>query len=228
VSYTHRMIGWQVAQIFPQMLQQVEQPQQYQATINQLRDSVLNSAKSGGNVVQGLLASQANLLQMASADGMAIYAGGTLQLAGKTPAQDQVQQLVNIFCDQYSGAVFKDDAAGLVYTSNLVKYMRRAAPSSVPLAQQIKDTASGLLVIPISRSRTDYLLLFRTEQPTECVWGGNPDKSMLFADKFNPTTLSPRSAFNAWKQLVTGTSIAWIPFEVEAISYLRNSLVEIN
>jgi len=227
VSYTHRMICYQVAQVFPQLLQQLEQPQQYQAQINQLRDKIANSLQPG-NVAQSLLSVQADIMQMMASEGIAVYYQGQLHMAGQTPSQQDVQELVNTLCDQANRLVYQDNPSGLIYTSNLTKFLGRFAPSVNGLKDRLKHSASGLLAIPISKSTQDFLLIFRPEQPTECTWGGNPDKSMLFADKFNPMQLSPRSAFNAWKQLVQGTSISWIPYEVEAITFLRDKLVGMN
>jgi chemotaxis family two-component system sensor kinase Cph1 len=189
---------------------------------------VLSAICSSENVAHGIIANQNDLLEMTTADGVAVFANGAITTAGKTPEVGDIQQLVNALCDQYSGVVYKDDSDGLIYTSNFGQYIKRYASSLNGIAEKIIATSSGIMIIPINSSRTNYALFFRGEQPTECVWGGNPDRSTLFPDKYNPTTLTPRSAFNAWKQLVRGTSIPWIPYEVEAVKSLRDKLVQLN
>jgi chemotaxis family two-component system sensor kinase Cph1 len=228
ITYTQRIICSQVAQVFPELLKAKEQPQVYQGKVNQLRDRILSQVRTSTHVVQGLVACQQDLLEMACADGFAIYFQGQITTVGRTPGQQEIQKVLGALCDQYNGLVYKEDPQGLIYTSSISKYLKRYAPSTNGLAEALVPNASGMLIIPISRSRQDYLLFFRTEQPTECVWGGNPDRALLFADKFNINSLSPRSAFDAWKQLVRGTSIPWIPFEVEAARSLRDNLVQLN
>ncbi len=228
VSFTHRTICSQVAKVFPELLQAKEQPQAYQSKLNGIRDKVLANIESSGNVPQGIIANQQELLDMASADGIAVFANGSITTAGNTPEVSDIQQMVNTLCDQYNGVVFKDDSAGLIYTSNFGQYLKRYASSLNGVAEKITDASSGVLIVPINGSRSDYMILFRGEQPTECVWGGNPDRATLFPDKYNPTALTPRNAFDAWKQLVRGTSIPWLPYEVDAVKGLRDKLMQIN
>ena len=81
---------------------------------------------------------------------------------------------------------------------------------------------SGMLVIPLSHSRTDFLVFFRKGQLKEIKWAGNPYEKQLAA---GTEYLQPRSSFQRWSESVVGTSREWTEDESKSASRCRISLI---
>ena len=84
---------------------------------------------------------------------------------------------------------------------------------------------SGVLSIPFSRTRREYLLFFRQEVVQTVTWGGDPTKPVVI--ERGGARIGPRKSFDAWKEIVHGQSIAWRPAEVQIAETLRISLLEV-
>jgi light-regulated signal transduction histidine kinase (bacteriophytochrome) len=223
ISYAHRLLCEQVAAVFPDELLAREEPERYQTKIKGLREAVQGSATPGADLGQALSNQAANLLQMVSAEGAAIYSKGTLRTVGKTPSETDIRSLMHLLCDPYKGLVFKNDLRGLLYTNNLGRLFKLSSFDQ-GLAERVKDTASGLVVVPISRNREDYLVWFRPEVVQNATWAGNPEES-IFPQKYRMAQREPKKSFEAWKSKVVNTATAWNAYEVENAAALRDALV---
>jgi light-regulated signal transduction histidine kinase (bacteriophytochrome) len=69
---------------------------------------------------------------------------------------------------------------------------------------------SGMLVIPLSLSGTDFLVFFRKGKLKEINWAGNPYEKQVAA---GTEYLEPRSSFKRWSENVIGTSREWTEVE---------------
>lgn len=94
-----------------------------------------------------------------------------------------------------------------------------------PPAKGYAAAASGLLAIPLSRTPSDYLMLFRKEHLHTVAWAGDPNKPTEVWT--GGERLTPRKSFEAWRQDVKGKSRAWEPHDVLTAEALRISLLEI-
>jgi two-component system, chemotaxis family, sensor kinase Cph1 len=142
------------------------------------------------------------VLDLVPAAGAAVRLGGQLRLLGTTPPADRVPALV--------GALF---AADVTATD--------AASAVVPGAADLLDTASGVLAVPLGPG--DFLAWFRPETLREVTWGGNPYESKIAQTDDGPR-LSPRRSFDAWSEIVRGTSAPWREHEVAAARSLAGHL----
>ncbi|WP_239018667.1 ATP-binding protein [Sphingobacterium corticibacterium] len=61
------------------------------------------------------------------------------------------------------------------------------------------------------------LLFFRKEHRIEEVWAGKPEKIIQYDPVSNQKFPSPRTSFEAWKQINQGTSIKWEQREIQFI-----------
>jgi two-component system, chemotaxis family, sensor kinase Cph1 len=142
------------------------------------------------------------VLDLVPAAGAAVRLGGQLRLLGTTPPAERVAGLV--------GAVL---AADVTATDS--------ASSVVPGAADLLDTASGVLAVPLGPG--DFLAWFRPETLREVTWGGNPYESKVAQTDDGPR-LSPRRSFDAWSEIVRGTSAPWREHEVAAARALAGHL----
>lgn len=69
------------------------------------------------------------------------------------------------------------------------------------------STISGLLVIHLAQSGSDFLIFLRKGQLKEINWAGTPNERKITAP--GSSYLEPRSSFQRWTEKVVGTSREW-------------------
>jgi light-regulated signal transduction histidine kinase (bacteriophytochrome) len=95
-----------------------------------------------------------------------------------------------------------------------------------PKALIFKDTASGLLLLRISKVRRYYILWFRPEVIQTVNWAGNPNESIQ-TQTDGSLVLCPRKSFEQWQETVRLTSLPWKTCEFESAIALSNAIVGI-
>jgi light-regulated signal transduction histidine kinase (bacteriophytochrome) len=143
------------------------------------------------------------------ADGIGVHVRGQTSLVGLTPQPEQFDAVVRLLNRVSSGHIFATDT--------ISKMLPEAAAHS--------DVAAGMLAIPLSRDPRDYIVLFRAERLREVRWGGKPEKEMVHGP--NGPRLTPRKSFEAWAQLVKGTSNPFTPAERRVAEALRVGMLEV-
>ena len=149
------------------------------------------------------------LLELVNAEGVALCFGDDLNIAGKTPSQKAVKNLIFWLENHRRKDIFSTDSLSQLY----------------PEAKQIKDRASGVLAISIFLNHHSYhVVWFRPEVLQTVNWGGNPNQSTS-VESDRSLLLSPRQSFELWKETVREKSLPWKAFEIEAALKLRDALM---
>ena len=149
------------------------------------------------------------LLELVNAEGVALCFGDDLNIAGKTPSQKAVKNLIFWLENYRKKDIFYTDSLSQLY----------------PEAKQIKDRASGVLAISIFLNNHSYhVVWFRPEVLQTVNWGGNPNQSTS-VESDRSLLLSPRQSFELWKETVREKSLPWKAFEIEAALKLRDALM---
>jgi chemotaxis family two-component system sensor kinase Cph1 len=156
----------------------------------------------------GLLKEQTSLLDLLACTGGAIVFDGEIHKAGGAPTNEQIKDLVRWLQRMGVDRVFE--------TSSLPKLFEKS--------WGLKDLASGLLALPISMERGEYILGFRPEMVQTVEWGGNPNQAIQFEP--DGKTYHPRNSFAVWQETVKGTSYPWSAQEVAIAEKLRTSVLE--
>ncbi len=152
---------------------------------------------------------QDDIRSTVACDGMAIAVDGEQVLTGCTPAPAEVAALVRAMIARADGSIFATDELGALH----------------PPAKDYAARTAGLLVIPFSREPRDYLMFFRAEQARAVTWAGNPNKPATYGP--SGSRLTPRKSFEAWRETVSGRSIAWSELDFRVAENLRAMLLEI-
>lgn len=95
----------------------------------------------------------------------------------------------------------------------------------LPQAKRFANRVVGALVIPVSRTPRDYLVLWRKPLSQKVMWAGNPEKPVDYGP--NGARLTPRKSFEAWQETVEGRSAPWTDGELQVAEGLRTTLLEI-
>ena len=181
----------------------------YRMKLTYIHSMLIGYMSQEENFVDGLIRHDPNLLDLTSAQGAAVCFGGNWTLVGETPAEEDLNFLVQWLNSNVDQEVFYTDSLARIYSD----------------ADKYKDIASGLLAIPISQR--NYVLWFRPEVIQTVNWGGDPNKAFETTHSEGNVRLSPRKSFELWKETVRLTSLPWKQVEINAALELRKAIVNI-
>ena len=174
------------------------------------RESQLIQRLAGLDASLVVLAADDELLaEMVGASGAMVVHGGEHISVGATPDRDQVAALLAWL------RTMSDDS-----------YETSALSTEFPPAAAYADVASGLLAVPLTRDRRDFLLWFRVEQRQTVRWAGDPRKPATI-DEDGSARLHPRGSFALWEVEAGGTAVPWRSSEIEAARDLRRAVLDV-
>jgi chemotaxis family two-component system sensor kinase Cph1 len=138
---------------------------------------------------------EADVLKLAGATGAVVKVNDDLITLGVTPSVAVLQELLR--CWPENELVFETDDLS----------------SLCPPATDHLDTAAGLLAVPLTSDRREYVLWFREEIVRSVDWGGDPHNAKLYEGEGDDVRLSPRKSFDLWREVVRGRAQPWSPTE---------------
>lgn len=168
-----------------------------------LRQKLLRQMRQKSDIVEALTAGEVKFTDLVSCGGGALFFNKTWNFVGKTPSEEQVQQLLHEFLAEQEN---------LFYTRKLSEIF--------PPAEAYKELASGIFSLRLTEDQ--YIIWFRPEIVQTVNWGGNPEKKGFFNKE--KQRISPRKSFEKWSQQVTGTSKAWKDFDISVARRLRENM----
>ncbi|KAH7346416.1 PHY3, histidine kinase-group VIII protein [Rhexocercosporidium sp. MPI-PUGE-AT-0058] len=142
--------------------------------------------------------------------------------------------LLNMFGADFGFLAIKGEArtVGRLFAYNeaivLLQYIRAKSFTSIYASECITrdcpdidfpsgfKVISGILVIPLALSGSDFLIFFRRGQTQEVKWAGNPHEKKKVVGNY----LEPRSSFRRWSERVVGKSREWTEDQVESAAVL--------
>lgn len=172
------------------------------------RELIIKNLRNKRDVNSVLATENPGLIDVVKSSGAALSYKGELCLIGKTPSKEEVEDLIYSFLS-------KEDK--LFQTRNLERLY--------PAAAKYRDRASGVLAVKIGDERNNYLLWFREETAQTVDWGGKPQKIEMIEDE--KVVLHPRKSFEKWTQKVSGISLPWKEYEIDAVIAFRESFTHI-
>lgn len=181
----------------------------YRMKLAQVHSALIAHMSQADHFIDGLLQYQPNLLDLVDAKGAAICFNGHWQTVGRTPAEEELNYLVQWLAKSVNQEVFATHSLPQLYSD----------------AQRFKDVASGLLAIQISKR--SYVLWFRPEVIQTVNWGGDPNHAYELQHLGEQLRLCPRKSFATWKQTVQLTSLPWKAVETLAAVELRKAIVNV-
>lgn len=198
-------------QLFNYELAQLETEEELEAaqSARALHDMLITQASSGAALREVFASFSDELSHVIPFDGMAVYSDGQYAAEGAAPTQDEFMGLVRFLNTAQTSEVLAIDQLALRY----------------PAAEAFSDRVAGLLAVPISRTPRDYLVLFRREVARSVTWAGNPEKPVELGP--NGVRLTPRKSFDAWTEVMRGTSAPWRASERRTAEALRVALLEV-
>lgn len=142
-------------------------------------------------------------------DGLGLWHDGQWSAFGTTVDESLVPALL---------AHIEARAGGEIWASD-------ALAAEFPLPEGLAHYVAGVLAIPVSQTRGDYLVYFRKEVVRTIDWGGKPEK--VYETGPLGERLTPRKSFEIWRETVQGRSYPWGEEERALARHIRVAVVEI-
>ncbi|GAX34642.1 sensor histidine kinase [Nodularia sp. NIES-3585] len=181
---------------------------EYKMQVKSWHSKLVEYMSLENNFIDGLINNQPNILNLVNAQGAAICFHGNYSTVGKTPEQQDIENLVEWINQNQQEEIFYTDSLAQVY----------------PQAEKLRAVASGLMALSISKSQKNYVLWFRPEVVRTVDWGGNPNKPVEVKQN-GSIHLSPRKSFELWQETVLLKSLPWKSYEVNAALELRSAII---
>ncbi len=186
---------------------------EYKLSLKDRVSRLIKTTSEQNNLVEGLASQPQEFLGLTKAVGGVICLDNKCKLVGDSPSSEQLNDLIAWVKDNIKEQIF--------CTDSLAKYQ-------YPHAEELKDTASGILAMCLGNNWDDYIIWFRPEEIKEINWAGNPYNSYYEEVQDNgDVKLCPRNSFKIWKEQVAQKSFLWLSCEIEAVKELRNALINI-
>ena len=207
--YSLRTVAEMFSQMFSLILDRIliDEAQQMRERGRKLHDQLMLRLADGMPLAESLPLVDDLIEGVIAHDGVSVMLDGHYRARGAAPTREQFLAL--------APALGSAPVSTIIATQELA----REAPAAVDFA----DVAAGALVVPISRSPRDYLVLWRKPLVQTVTWAGNPDKAVATPGE----RLEPRGSFAAWVETVEGRSAEWSEAELQIAESLRVSLLEV-
>ena len=170
---------------------------------------LMRDVASGASLSTSLPTIEPVIQQIIPHDGVSIFVEGVYDARGSAPSEDEFRAMVPSLNGGATSRILASDSI----------------VERLPGAEAFADRAAGALIIPVSRTPRDYLVLWRKPLVQTVTWAGNPDKPVETGPLGD--RLTPRKSFEAWQETVEGRAEGWSSAEIEIAESLRVTLLEI-
>ena len=158
------------------------------------------------NITHALCNCETTMLDAADAEGAALVFDRHIQVMGKVPPIQFIQELCDWLQKNADQSIFQTDRL----------------PKLFPESVKYRDSSSGILACRINRELEEYLIWFRPEVSNTVRWAGNPEKPAV--DASNILKISPRTSFEVWSEEVLMTSTPWETEDIDSANHLREEV----
>lgn len=217
LAFTQRLVCEQIAMMFVAKLAELVNPVAVEEEMEARCKAVMSSSPlCHGNPLQQdwSPAQEAALLSVVNAEGAAIYIDGQVGEIGTCPDLSDLHAYIENKPAEFDRLLHMYDDAGLFYTSSIA--------SVLPFGTKMREKGSGVMVVPLSKTRREFLLWFRPELVVKATWAGNPSETKI---KDLNARFSPRRSFAAWKEDIRDRSEPWTKIEIANAAALRDHVL---
>ncbi|MBZ5735472.1 SpoIIE family protein phosphatase [Nocardioides sp. TRM66260-LWL] len=155
-----------------------------------------------GDRMLEVLAAHPNTLEIADADGVALFYNGRVITGGRTPPDDVCRRIAALLRRADGEPASTHHLAGLD-----------------PALEEHADTAAGALIVGTAGDR--WLAFYRPEMPRVVDWGGDPANAKLYEREGDHVRLSPRKSFDQWREIVRHHSRPWTQAQHDLANGIR-------
>ena len=211
LPYSQRTAAELFSEMFSMMLERLlmREREELRRKGSKVHDRLMRDLAAGAALSESLPLLTPVIQEIIPHDGASVFIEDHYDSSGASPNEEEFRAIVP--------GLNSAATSRILATDSLV--------DRLPKAERFANRAVGALVIPVSRSPRDYLVLWRRPLTQHVLWAGNPEKPVEFGP--NGARLTPRKSFEAWQESVEGRSSPWTDGELQVAEGLRVTLLEI-
>lgn len=206
LDYQHRLYLYRCKLEMERALANLSDRRQYRShrVIDHRRSRIKNSIAEATNLFRGLTEATPPLLDyLNAATGVTVSIDGDFFSSGRTPTEEEVDELLRWVATQGTD--------GDLYATNRLQGVYRASKA-------YKETATGILAVPLGRQRSDFIVWYRPEVITLAEFGSLERPGFSSGrDRHFAMTVEPR----------TGHSLPWAEEQLAAARELQAFIQEV-
>lgn len=209
VPFSLRSVAEMLSHMFSMTLDRllIEQSEALRVRSQGLHELLMRRLAEGASFIDDLDLFAPALDDLIAHDGISVFIHDEYRSRGLSPERAEFLSLLP--------ALNSAPETSLLATSALVDH--------IPEAERFASTAAGAIILPISRSPRDFLVLWRRPLTQIVHWAGDPSKSMIKQEG----RLEPRNSFAAWAETIEGHSQDWSDNDLTLADSLRTTLLEV-
>lgn len=209
VPYPVRMAFQVFSQVCSAVIERLEASKaaEAQRQAAELQLSLVRHARDADDMLGSLSQQLADVAQLLPCHAAAVTFGGRLSCRGDDLLDDFVRRVVQ--------QLELDDGLETFYTDKW--------PHLHPQLPEARFC--GVLAIRFHRQASGWILWFRLEEVQTINWGGKPEKIVTVGP--SGSRLTPRGSFEAWEEVVSGSSAPWTAGDLSIAEKLRVELMEL-
>ncbi|WP_266205850.1 ATP-binding protein [Pontibacter kalidii] len=209
INYWKRQLCLNVAQAFANgvLAHQEQRDLRRMEELKQQEEALMRQLMSSQHLQVQLQEQSPAILALTEAAGVALLLGDNSYTCGITPDKAALQELAGWLAENVDSSTFHTRHLSKVY----------------PAAADMRQQASGLLALEISKLNKEYLLYFKPEISETRIWAGKPDKETEESSR----RIHPRKSFARWVQVIKGKSLPWSLSEIEIAQVLVKDLIAV-
>ncbi|MEI6560126.1 MAG: GAF domain-containing protein [Rhodospirillaceae bacterium] len=172
-------------------------------------DGILELLSQSPDPLDGVEKSSDRLMDVMSAQGLALAIDNDVVIAGTGPDLDGMAVIDDWFLNDCKDNIVISDRLEDLFPGQIV----------------VLVAASGMVAIKARSLRSGWVRFywFRPAEPQEVAWAGNPNKPVV--EDAGVVVLSPRRSFERWIEVTSGTSRPWSFEERMTAAKFRNTLL---
>ncbi|ESQ84611.1 ATP-binding protein [Asticcacaulis benevestitus] len=192
VPYRVRMVSEIMGHIFSAQLSSMEglRDKEEQEKRNLIVERLSAGLKANFNLAELLSGRQGLALSAMDSQGLAVMTRKRTLSFGATPPEKTIRRLI-AWLSEHSSGIFSTQESDVTFSG----------------VEGLEDLTGGLLAAPVSHTRNDYMIWFRTSVRQQVNWAGAPEK--VPEQTKAGYRLMPRSSFKLWKETVRNRCRPW-------------------
>jgi diguanylate cyclase (GGDEF)-like protein len=196
------------------------------ARLTRLSAQVVTALAAAETLASGVLAASAPLLGMVGAHGAVLTLGERRTSVGEIPPDDALD-LVARALQQRAGdrraPVAEDEVVPVIEAELGAGIWEQTGVDR----SAVTTRAAGALYLPLGQTPGDAVLWLRGEQTRTVRWAGRAEGDAASGPGGRKTSLTPRSSFAEWQEIVRGRSTPWRPVERDVAQDLAQAYPEL-
>lgn len=185
---------------------------EYRLDLNLKASQLKSEFLKHNTLFESLVENKSEIRNLPEADGLAVVSENYVVTDGVTPQRDVIHKIVDWAYRNTEETIF----------------MSRSFLKDFGNELGLDETAGGIVIYFVEKSKNELLIWFRKEFDDHINWAGNPEKKIeVFSQNGEERNIiSPRTSFEAFKEEIKGNSRRWSSRNEIAIQSIRDVILE--